>query len=77
MLEPAPLLRRLVTAGDVPAALAGLGWLAPAVGQLALTPAEAFALLVPLAADVDARLRSRAVATLCTGWVRGLAERAS
>jgi hypothetical protein len=77
VLDPSRLLRRLVTADDVRLRAAGLGWIEPAVRQLAVTPTEAFALLVPLAADVDARLRARAVATLCKGWVRGLSPTAS
>jgi HEAT repeat protein len=77
VLDPSRLLRRLVTADDVRLRAAGLGWIEPAVRQLAVTPVEAFALLVPLAADVDARLRARAVSTLCKGWVRGLSPTAS
>jgi hypothetical protein len=77
--DPAPLLRRMAAAADPRLRARALEWTAPAVRQLALTPADAFAWLAPLAADVDPELRLAALAALCEGWVRGLppaAERA-
>ena len=72
VLDPAPLLRHLMAADDVRLRAIGLAWIEPAVRQLAVAPAEAFTLLLPLATDADATLRSRAIARLCDGWVRGL-----
>ncbi len=72
VLDPAPLIRHLVAADDVRLRTIGLAWIEPAVRQLAVAPAEAFTLLLPLAADVDPTLRGRAIAMLCDGWVREL-----
>lgn len=76
VLELPPLLRRMVGAGDVRLRAQALAAIAPAVRRLALTSAEAFALLVPLAGDADPELRADALASLCEGWVRGLAPAA-
>ena len=72
VLDPPPLLRRLAAAADARLRAQLLEWVHPAVGQLALTPTEALALLLPLAADPEPALRGRAVALLAAPWVRGL-----
>lgn len=76
VLEPAPLLRRLLTAADARLRLQGLEWIEPAVRQLALAPSQAFALLLPLASDELRALRVRALTMLCGGWLQGLAPAA-
>lgn len=77
VLDPLPLLRRLGAAVDLRLRSVCLDWIEPAVRQLALAPAEAFALLLPLAADPEPMLRVRAITMLCGGWLQGLAPAAT
>lgn len=72
VLAPAPLLRRMAAAGEPRLRSRLLAWIHPAVHQLALGPAEAVALLLPLAEDPDPSLRARAVELLAEAWVHGL-----
>ncbi len=76
VLDPVPLLRRLAAADDARLRALALEWTPPMVRQLAITPALAFTLLAPLAADRDPALRGRALTMLCRGWLRGLAPTA-
>lgn len=72
VLAPPALLRRLASAADARLRERLLAWIHPAVHTLALDPAEAVALLLPLAADPEPALRGRALALLAEPWVRGL-----
>lgn len=72
VLDPTPLLRRLTAAADERLRSRGLAWIEPAVRQLAITREQAFALLVPLAADPSPTLRARALTLACGGWLCGL-----
>jgi HEAT repeat protein len=76
MLDPLPLARRLAQARDPRLRTQLLDWILPIVRQLAATPAEAFAVLLPLALDEDAAIRARAVRMLGEGWLRGLSPSA-
>lgn len=69
VLDPAPLLRRLARASDARLRTQALEWIEPAMRQLAVTPGDALALLLPLAADPDPALRARAVTMACSGWL--------
>lgn len=73
VLAPLPLLRRMAAADDARLRARLLEWIHPAVHQLAVSPAEAVALVLPLVADPEPALRGRAVGLLAEGWVRGLA----
>lgn len=75
VLDPAPLLRRLAAARDPRLRMVALEWVVPAVAQLAVSPLEALAVLLPLAEDDDAPLRGQALRMLGEGWLRRLPPR--
>src|SRR5690606_26235321 len=68
-----PLLRRVLGASDPRLRARGLDWLVDAVRQLAATPSEALALMLPLSQDEDPTIRARALEGLAHGWLRCLA----
>jgi HEAT repeat protein len=72
ILDPLPLARRLAAARDARLRMLLLDWILPIVRQLAATPAEAFAVLLPLVQDEDPTIRTRTLAMLGEGWLRGL-----
>ncbi|MCX4244512.1 HEAT repeat domain-containing protein [Paraliomyxa miuraensis] len=69
LLDPLPLLRRLVEAEDPRLRARGLDWMIETVRQLGATPGDALALLLPLAEDDEPALRTRTLEALAQGWL--------
>ncbi|MEX1368949.1 MAG: HEAT repeat domain-containing protein, partial [Nannocystaceae bacterium] len=72
VLDPEPLVRRLVGARDPWLRRRGLHELGELVEGLALTAARALDVVEPLVADDDVQIRALAITSLGRAWLRGL-----